>query len=52
MVLAHPYFAESIGDNFSRIHCTILGKKENKKSMIGNNVSMGTHSMVIGDVHV
>lgn len=56
MLIAHPYStvlnAESIGDNFSCIHCTTLGKKGTKRPVIGNNVSMGAHSMIIGDVHV
>lgn len=56
MLIAHSYStvlnAESIGDNFSCIHCITLGKKGNKRPIIGNNVSMGAHSMVIGGVHV
>ncbi len=56
MLIAHSYStvlnAESIGDNFSCIHCITLGKKGDKRPIIGNNVSMGAHSMVIGGVHV
>lgn len=56
MLIAHSYStvlnAESIGDNFSCIHCITLGKKGAKRPIIGNNVSMGAHSMVIGGVHV
>lgn len=56
MLIAHSYStvlnAESIGDNFSCIHCIILGKRGNKRPIIGNNVSMGAYSMIIGGVHV
>lgn len=53
---AHPYStilnAESIGDNFSCIHCTTIGKKGNKRPRIGNNVSVGCHVTIIGDVTI
>ena len=53
---AHPYStvlnAESIGDNFSCIHCTTLGKKDGKRPVIGDNVTIGCHACVIGDVHI
>ena len=56
ILIAHPYStvlnAESIGDNFSCIHCVTLGKKGGGRPIIGNNVSMGAHSMIIGDVCV
>ena len=44
---AHPYStvlnAESIGDNFSCIHCVTIGKKNGRRPRIGNNVSVGCH---------
>ena len=53
---AHPYStilnAESIGDNFSCIHCTTLGKKDGKRPVIGDNVTIGCHACVIGGVHI
>ena len=53
---AHPYStvlnAERIGENFSCIHCITLGKKNGKRPVIGDNVSIGCHACVIGDVHV
>lgn len=53
---AHPYStvlnAESIGDNFSCIHCTTLGKKDGKRPIIGNNVTIGCHACIIGGVRV
>ena len=54
--IAHPYStvlnAESIGDNFSCIHCTTLGKKDGKRPIIGNSVTIGCHACIIGGVHV
>jgi serine acetyltransferase len=53
---AHPYStilnAESIGENFSCIHCCTIGKKNNHRPVIGNNVTMGAGSMIIGNVHI
>ena len=53
---AHPYStvlnAESIGDNFSCIHCTTLGKKDAKRPVIGDNVTIGCHACIIGGVHI
>lgn len=53
---AHPYStilnAESIGDNFSCIHCTTIGKKDGKRPRIGNNVSCGCHVTIIGDITI
>jgi len=53
---AHPYStvlnAESIGDNFSCIHCTTLGKKDGKRPIIGDNVTIGCHACIIGGVHI
>lgn len=56
MMMVHPYStilnAESIGNNFSCIHCTTLGKKGDKRPIIGNNVSLGANVTIIGGVHV
>lgn len=53
---AHPYStilnAESIGDNFSCIHCTTIGRKGTKRPIIGNNVSLGANVTIIGDVKI
>lgn len=59
---AHPYAtvlnADSIGDNFQCIHCTTIGTKEGMKAkgggrpVIGNNVSIGCHACIVGDVHI
>lgn len=55
-MFAHPYAtvlnAEKIGDNFSCIHCTTLGKKGDKRPIIGNNVSLGCNVTIIGGVHI
>jgi len=54
VLIAHPYAtvinAESIGDNFSCIHCTTLGAKESGRPVIGNNVSLGANVTIIGPV--
>lgn len=56
MLMAHAYAtvlnAESIGDNFSFIHCITIGKKGNKRPIIGNNVSLGANVLIIGDVKI
>ena len=53
---AHPYStvlnAESIGDNFSCIHCVTIGKKNGRRPRIGNNVSVGCHVAIIGDIKI
>lgn len=53
---AHPYStilnAESIGDNFSCIHCTTIGKKDGRRPRIGNNVTVGCHVAIIGDITI
>ena len=55
-MVAHPYAtvlnAESIGENFSCIHCTTLGKKDGKRPIIGNNVSLGANVTIIGNVRI
>ena len=54
--VAHPYStvlnAESIGENFTCIHCTTIGKKGGKRAIIGDNVTLGAHSCVIGGVRI
>lgn len=56
MFIAHPYAtiinAESIGKNFSCIHCTTLGASHGSRPVIGDNVSLGANVTIIGDVHV
>jgi len=59
---AHPYAtvlnAERIGDNFRCIHCTTIGTKEGMNAfgggrpVIGDNVSIGCHVCIIGDIHI
>ncbi len=56
MWIAHPYAtvinAESIGKNFSCIHCTTLGAKNGGRPIIGDNVSLGANVTIIGNVHI
>lgn len=56
VTIVHPYAtvlnAESIGNNFSCIHCTTLGKKDGLRPVIGDNVTIGCHACVIGGVHI
>lgn len=56
ILFAHPYStvlnAEKIGENFSCIHCTTLGKKGDKRPIIGNNVSLGCNVTIIGGVRI
>lgn len=55
---AHPYStvlnAESIGDNFSCLHCTTIGKKGpgERRPRLGNNVTVGCHVAIIGDITI
>lgn len=55
MWIAHPYAtiinAESIGSNFSCIHCTTIGAYQGR-AVIGNNVSLGANVTIIGNVHI
>ena len=55
-LIAHPYStilnAESIGENFSCLHCTTLGAKSGKRPVIGNNVSLGANVVIIGGVKI
>ncbi len=56
VLIAHPYStiinAESIGDNFSCIHCTTLGDKDGERPVLGNNVMLGANVTIIGSVHI
>ena len=56
LTFAHPYStvlnADRIGDNFSCIHFVTLGKKDGKRPIVGNNVTIGCHACVIGGVHI
>lgn len=56
MWIAHPYAtiinAESIGSNFSCIHCTTLGATSKGRPTLGNNVSLGANVTIIGNVHI
>jgi serine acetyltransferase len=54
--LVHPYAtilnAESIGKNFTCLHCTTIGKSNGKKPVIGDDVTLGAHVCIIGGVHI
>lgn len=56
LLMAHAYAtvlnAESIGDNFSFIHCTTIGKKGESRPIIGNNVSLGANVVIVGGVKI
>lgn len=53
---AHPYStvlnAESIGDNFTCLHCTTIGKKGGRRPRIGNDVTLGCHVTILGDITI
>lgn len=44
--------AESIGDNFSFLHCTTIGKKNGRRPRIGNNVSLGANVVILGGITI
>ena len=54
MWIAHPYAtiinAESIGSNFSCIHCTTIGATHSGRPTIGNNVSLGANVTIVGNI--
>ena len=56
LLIAHPYStvinAESIGVNFSCIHCTTLGETDKGRPLIGDNVTLGANVTIIGPVHI
>ena len=55
MWIAHPYAtiinAETIGKNFSCIHCTTIGAHKGR-AVIGDDVSLGANVTIIGNVHI
>ena len=56
LLMAHPYAtilnAESIGRNFSCLHCTTIGKTSKGRPVIGDNVSLGANVTIVGPVHI
>lgn len=57
MKMAHAYStvlnAESIGQNFTFIHCTTLGlRNSGERPIIGDNVTLGANVVMIGRVHI
>ena len=56
MWMAHPFAtilnAESIGDNFSCVHCTTVGATNKGIPIIGNNVFLCANVTIIGPVHI
>ena len=44
--------AKVIGDNFTCIQCTTIGKKNDERPTIGNNVSLGANVVIIGNVTI
>ena len=56
MLMAHPYGtvlnAESIGEGFTFMHHTTLGKKDGRIPVIGDNVQIGCGVMVLGGVTI
>lgn len=56
LLMAHAYAtvlnAESIGDNFSFIHCTTLGDGKNGIPTLGDNVSLGANVVIVGGVKI
>ena len=54
--ISHQYAtilnAESIGDNFTCLHCTTLGSTFDGRPVIGNNVTLGATVTIIGNVHI
>ena len=55
MWIAHPYAtiinAETIGKNFSCIHCTTIGAHKGR-AVIGDDVSLGANVTIIGNVRI
>lgn len=54
--LAHPLStilsAKSIGNNFSCMQLTTIGKEKGMNPIIGNNVHLGANVTIIGAVHI
>lgn len=55
-LIAHPYGtiinAESIGDNFSCLHLTTIGAKNNGRPILGNNIRCGANVTIIGPIKI
>lgn len=55
LVYHHPWctrLSGTIGDNFTCIQCTTIGKKYGHCPRIGNNVQLGCNVVIVGDVTV
>ncbi len=56
ILTGHPYStilnAESIGENFYVNHLVTVGAVNGKRPIIGNNVSINTGSIIIGDIKI
>ena len=56
ILTGHPYStilnAEEIGDNFYVNHLVTLGEVDGKRPTIGNNVSVYTGAIIIGDIKI
>ncbi|WP_339916551.1 serine acetyltransferase [Yeosuana marina] len=56
ILTGHPYCtvlnAESIGDDFYVNHLVTIGEVNGKRPTIGNNVSIYTGAIVIGDINI
>lgn len=56
VLFAHPYAtvinAESIGKNFSFIHCTTIGSRNGARPCIGDNVFLGANVTIVGGVKI
>lgn len=54
--IAHPHStilnAKSIGNNFSCLNCTTLGKKNGERPILGNYVHVGCNVCIIGGVKI
>ena len=44
--------ADRIGDNFFCLHNVTIGKKNDKRPVIGNNVTIYAQSIVVGDIRI
>lgn len=44
--------ASSIGENFTVLQCTTLGKKGNSRPIIGDNVQLGANVNIVGGVTI
>lgn len=56
VITGHPYCtilnADAIGDNFYVNHLVTIGEEKGKRPTIGNNVSIYTGAIVIGDITI